>query len=219
MWLPMWVFDGNGFTMACLAVWIRNGCPAWGTSAMTMRSGAGMRRHPMAPVNVARMSVAISGTDFTAPEADFTAHPGCWLGHLEKVIHPRWHTPLEATERLVGAVVVILSTTLHTAKQRRPASVIALISLTVGRMFESCRDRQRSKAQSQWNSAAKSSNVIGSSARCRPTVQHGRAYHRLLLLQIEPRRRLARTQESLPNATTNQIRSSSDSKVRKEPSR
>jgi hypothetical protein len=22
MWLPMWVFDGNGFTMACLAVWI-----------------------------------------------------------------------------------------------------------------------------------------------------------------------------------------------------
>jgi hypothetical protein len=20
----MWVFDGNGFTMACLAVWIRN---------------------------------------------------------------------------------------------------------------------------------------------------------------------------------------------------
>jgi hypothetical protein len=24
MWFPMWVFDGNGFTMACLAVWIRN---------------------------------------------------------------------------------------------------------------------------------------------------------------------------------------------------
>jgi len=27
MWFPMWVFDGNGFTMACLAV-------------KTMRSGA-----------------------------------------------------------------------------------------------------------------------------------------------------------------------------------
>jgi hypothetical protein len=28
-----------------------------------------MRRHPTAPVNVARMRVAISGTDFTASEA------------------------------------------------------------------------------------------------------------------------------------------------------
>jgi hypothetical protein len=32
-----------------------------------------MRRHPTAPVNVARISVATSGTDFTAPEGDFTA--------------------------------------------------------------------------------------------------------------------------------------------------
>src|SRR6266849_8984592 len=32
-----------------------------------------MRRHPMAPVNVVRISVATSGTDFTAPEADFAA--------------------------------------------------------------------------------------------------------------------------------------------------
>ena len=32
-----------------------------------------MRRHPTAPVNVARISVATSGTDFTAPEADFAA--------------------------------------------------------------------------------------------------------------------------------------------------
>ena len=32
-----------------------------------------MRRHPTAPVNVARMSVATSGTDFTAPEVDFAA--------------------------------------------------------------------------------------------------------------------------------------------------
>jgi hypothetical protein len=30
-----------------------------------------MRRHPTAPGNVARISVATSGTDFTAPEADF----------------------------------------------------------------------------------------------------------------------------------------------------
>jgi hypothetical protein len=40
MWLPMWVFDGNGFTMACLVVWIRNVALRWGSSAMTMRSGA-----------------------------------------------------------------------------------------------------------------------------------------------------------------------------------
>ena len=34
------------------------------------------------------------------------------LRYLEKVIHPRWPTPLEATKRLVGIVVVILNTTL-----------------------------------------------------------------------------------------------------------
>ena len=32
-----------------------------------------MRRHPTAPVNVARISVATFGTDFTAPEAEFAA--------------------------------------------------------------------------------------------------------------------------------------------------
>jgi hypothetical protein len=32
-----------------------------------------MRRHPTAPVNIARISVATSGTDFTAPGADFAA--------------------------------------------------------------------------------------------------------------------------------------------------
>jgi hypothetical protein len=32
-----------------------------------------MRRYPTAPVNVARISVATSGIDFTAPEADFAA--------------------------------------------------------------------------------------------------------------------------------------------------
>jgi hypothetical protein len=34
------------------------------------------------------------------------------LRYLEKVIHPRWPTPLEATKRLVGTVIVILNTTL-----------------------------------------------------------------------------------------------------------
>ncbi len=32
-----------------------------------------MRRHPTAPANVVRISVATSGTDFTAPEANFGA--------------------------------------------------------------------------------------------------------------------------------------------------
>ena len=32
-----------------------------------------MRQHPTAPVNVASISVATSGTDFTASEADFAA--------------------------------------------------------------------------------------------------------------------------------------------------
>ena len=34
------------------------------------------------------------------------------LRYFEKVIHPRWPTPFEATKRLVGTVVVILNTTL-----------------------------------------------------------------------------------------------------------
>jgi hypothetical protein len=34
------------------------------------------------------------------------------LRYLEKVVHPRWHTPLEATKRLVGTIVVVLSATL-----------------------------------------------------------------------------------------------------------
>ena len=33
------------------------------------------------------------------------------LRYLEKMIRPRWATPLEATKRLVGAVVVILNIT------------------------------------------------------------------------------------------------------------
>ncbi|SHI09736.1 exopolysaccharide biosynthesis protein [Bradyrhizobium erythrophlei] len=55
------------------------------------------------------------------------------LRYLERVIHPRWHTPLESTKRLVGAVVLILSTTLVLVpiplSNVVPASVIALISL------------------------------------------------------------------------------------------
>jgi hypothetical protein len=33
------------------------------------------------------------------------------LRYLEKIIHPRWPTPLEATKRLVGTVVMILNVT------------------------------------------------------------------------------------------------------------
>ena len=55
------------------------------------------------------------------------------LRYLEKMIHPRWPTPLEATKRLVGAVVMMLSTTLVLApiplSSIVPALVIALISL------------------------------------------------------------------------------------------
>jgi hypothetical protein len=55
------------------------------------------------------------------------------LRYLERVIHPRWPTPLEATKRLVGAVVVILNTTLLFTpiplSNVVPALVIALIAL------------------------------------------------------------------------------------------
>jgi hypothetical protein len=50
----------------------------------------------------------------------------------QKAIHPRWHTPIEATKRLVGAVVVLLSATLvfiPIRQQRRPRLSEALISL------------------------------------------------------------------------------------------
>src|SRR5437868_584562 len=73
MWLPMWVFEGNGFTMACLAVWIGTRRLAWGLPQWRGGQERWMRRYPTAPVNVARISVATSGTDFTAPEADFAA--------------------------------------------------------------------------------------------------------------------------------------------------
>jgi hypothetical protein len=55
------------------------------------------------------------------------------LRYLEKVVHPRWYTPLEATKRLVGTVVVVLSATLVfipiPLSNVVPALVIALISL------------------------------------------------------------------------------------------
>jgi len=49
------------------------------------------------------------------------------------MIHPRWPTPVESTKRLVGAVIVILNTTvvfgLIPLSNVVPALVIALISL------------------------------------------------------------------------------------------
>jgi hypothetical protein len=55
------------------------------------------------------------------------------LKYLEKIIHPRWHTPLEATKRVVGVVVLILSATLVFSpiplSNVLPALVIMLISL------------------------------------------------------------------------------------------
>jgi hypothetical protein len=55
------------------------------------------------------------------------------LRFLEKVVHPRWHTPLEPTKRLVGTFVVMLSATLVfipiPLSNVVPASLIVLISL------------------------------------------------------------------------------------------
>ena len=55
------------------------------------------------------------------------------LGYFERVVHPRWHTSPEATKRLVGAVVFILSAALVfipvPLSNVVPALAIALISL------------------------------------------------------------------------------------------
>lgn len=55
------------------------------------------------------------------------------LTYLEKFIHPRWATPLEATKRVVGTMVMLLSITLVFApiplSNIVPALVIALISV------------------------------------------------------------------------------------------
>jgi len=55
------------------------------------------------------------------------------LSYLEKIVHPRWPAPLEATKRLVGTVVLVLSIFLVFApiplSNVVPALVIAFISL------------------------------------------------------------------------------------------
>ena len=55
------------------------------------------------------------------------------LRYLEKMIHPRWPTPLEATKRIVGTIVMILNITVVFTPIPLgavvPALVIALISL------------------------------------------------------------------------------------------
>ena len=55
------------------------------------------------------------------------------LRYLEHIVHPRWHTPFDATKRTVGAVVLMLSATLVIfpipLSNVVPATVIALISL------------------------------------------------------------------------------------------
>jgi len=55
------------------------------------------------------------------------------LRYLEKIVHPRWPTPLEATKRLVGIVVIILNAAVVFApiplSNVVPALLIALISL------------------------------------------------------------------------------------------
>jgi hypothetical protein len=55
------------------------------------------------------------------------------LRYLEKITHSRWPTPREATKRLVGTVVVVLSTVMVLAPipltNVVPALVIAVISL------------------------------------------------------------------------------------------
>lgn len=55
------------------------------------------------------------------------------LRYLERLIHPRWPTPLDTTKRLVGAIVILLNVTLLFTpvplSNVVPALVIALISL------------------------------------------------------------------------------------------
>jgi len=55
------------------------------------------------------------------------------LRYLEKFIHPRWPTPLDATKRLVGAVIAVLNIaqllTPVPLSNVVPALVIAMISL------------------------------------------------------------------------------------------
>jgi len=55
------------------------------------------------------------------------------LRYLERVIHPRWHTPFGPTKRIVGMVIMLLSATLVVSpipfSNVVPALVVALISI------------------------------------------------------------------------------------------
>jgi hypothetical protein len=55
------------------------------------------------------------------------------LRYLERVVHPRWHTPLEVTKHVVGVVVLLLTVLLLLVPvpmiQVVPALVIVMISL------------------------------------------------------------------------------------------
>jgi hypothetical protein len=55
------------------------------------------------------------------------------LRYLERVIHPRWQTPLGPTKRIVGIVIGLLSATLVVSpipfSNIVPASIVALISI------------------------------------------------------------------------------------------
>jgi hypothetical protein len=55
------------------------------------------------------------------------------LRWLEKMVHPRWHTPPEMTKRLIGSIVLLISATLVfipiPLSNVVPALVIVLISL------------------------------------------------------------------------------------------
>ena len=55
-----------------------------------------MRRHPLAPADVVRISVATSGTDFTARDADFAALIRAEDGKSLK----SWIVPIPGTTKL-----------------------------------------------------------------------------------------------------------------------
>jgi hypothetical protein len=55
------------------------------------------------------------------------------LKYVERIVHPRWHTPLRATKVLVGAIILMLSAAMVFSpipfSNVVPALVIALIAL------------------------------------------------------------------------------------------
>jgi hypothetical protein len=97
------------------------------------------------------------------------------LRYLEKVVHPRWHTPLEATKRLVGTIVVVLSATLVfipiPLSNVVPALVISLISLAYLEELGSCSQspcwppslcwQSRRRQSGRWSSAQNGSSISG----------------------------------------------------------